>query len=85
MVPIEYEREVINDYKEFKNYNLSIPSWAFWKAKNENLLHLRKAKLKIYNPKTKRSEISQIDFTIIDADYKFEIGLPIGLEKSTII
>ena len=85
VVPIEYEREVINDYKEFKNYNLSIPSWAFWKAKNKNLLHPRKAKLKIYNPKTKRSEISQIDFTIIDADYEFEIGLPIDLEKSTII
>ncbi len=83
VVPIEFEREVIDNYKEFKNYNLSIPSWAFWKAEKGNQLHPREAKLKISNPKTKKSTTHQIPFTVIDACYNFDIGLPVGLEKPT--
>ena len=72
VVPIEFQGEVINDYKEFKNYHLSIPSWAFWKAKNNNQLQCREAKLR---------NIYQVPFTVIHADYSFDIGLPVGLEK----
>ncbi|RKU19031.1 hypothetical protein C6501_01790 [Candidatus Poribacteria bacterium] len=79
VVPIEFEDEVKNDYKEFKNYNLSIPAWAYWKS--ENQFHCRKAKLEICNQKTKEVKTYQIPFTVIQADYCFDIGLPIGLEK----
>ena len=83
VVPIEFQETVINDYREFKNHNLSIPSWAFWKAEKGQQLRYPKAELKISNPRTKRSETHQIPFTVIDADYNFDIGLPIGLEKPT--
>ena len=83
VVPKDFQDIVIDDYKEFKNYHLSIPSWAFWKAEKGNQLHLREGKLEISNPKTKKSTTHQIPFTIIDADYCFDIGLPVGLEKPT--
>ena len=83
VVPMEFEKEVINDYKEFKNYHLSIPSWAFWKAEKGNQLYPREGKLEISNPKTKKSTTHQIPFTAIHADYNFHIGLPVGLEKPT--
>ena len=85
VVPIKFEKTVINDYREFKSHNLSIPSWAFWKAKNENQLHCREAKLEISNPRTKKSTTYQIPFTVIHADYCFDIGLSVGLEKPTSI
>ncbi len=81
VVPIEFEDEVKNDYKEFKNYNLSIPAWAYWKS--ENQFYCRKAKLETRNQKTKEVKTYQIPFTVIQADYCFDIGLPIGLEKPT--
>lgn len=77
----DFEEKVINDYKEFKNYHLSIPSWAFWKAEKEGKLFYREGKLEIKNKKTKRSKTYQIPFTVIHADYSFDIGLPVGLEK----
>ena len=85
VVPIKFEKTVINDYREFKSHNLSIPSWAFWKAKNENQLHCREAKLEISNPRTKKKTTYQIPFTVIHADYCFDIGLSVGLEKPTSI
>ena len=81
VVPIEFEKKVINDYKEFKNYHLSIPSWAFWKAKNGSQLQYRKGKLKVKNWKRKKSTTDQIPFTVIDEDYCFDIGLSVGLEN----
>lgn len=81
VVPIEFEETVVDDYREFKNYNLSIPSWAFWKAEKEDKLYYRVGKLEIRNPKTKNTKIYKIPFTVINAEYTFEIGLPIGLEK----
>ena len=83
VVPIEFEKKVINDYKEFKNYHLSIPSWAFWKTEKGNQLHPREGKLEISNPKTKKSTTHQIPFTVIHANYNFSIGLSVGLEKPT--
>ena len=83
VVPIEFQRKVINDYKEFKNYHLSIPSWAYWKAEKDGILHCRESKLESKNWKTKRGKTYQIPFTIIHADYSFDIGLQISLEKPT--
>ena len=83
VVPIEFERKVINNYKEFKNYHLSIPSWAFWKAKNDNQLQFKKGKLEIKNWKTNKITTDQIPFAVIHADYSFDIGLSVGLEKPT--
>ena len=85
VVPIEFQDDVINDYKEFKNYNLSIPSWAYWKAEKGNQLHPKEGKLEISNRKTKEVKTYQIPFTVIHADYCFDIGLPVGLEKPTSI
>ncbi len=79
----EFAEVVQQDYREFKNYHLSIPAWAFWKAEKGNQLHTREGKLEISNPKTKKSTTHQIPFTVIHADYNFEIGLPVGLEKPT--
>lgn len=79
----EFAEIVGQDYREFKNYHLSIPSWAFWKAEKGNQLHMKEGKLKISNPKTKEVKTYQIPFTIIHADYCFDIGLPVGLEKPT--
>ena len=79
----EFAEIVEQDYREFKNYHLSIPSWAFWKAEKGNQLHPREGKLEISNPKTKKSTTHQIPFTVIYADYNFDIGLPVGLEKPT--
>lgn len=81
----EFAEIVEQDYREFKNYHLSIPSWAFWKAEKGNQLHPKEGKLKISNPKTKEIKTYQIPFTIIHADYCFDIGLPVGLEKPTSI
>ena len=81
VVPHEFVKIVEEDYRKFKNYNLSIPSWAFWKAEKEGNLHPREGKLK----KTKKSKTYQIPFTIIHADYNFDIGLQVGLEKPTSI
>lgn len=83
VVPIKFEKTVVDDYREFKNYNLSIPSWTFWKAEKGNQLHPREGKLEISNPKTKKRTIHQIPFTVIHADYCFDIGLQVGLEKPT--
>lgn len=79
----EFAEIVKQDYREFKNYHLSIPSWAFWKAEKDNQLRPRNGKLEISNPKTKKSTTHQIPFTVIHADYNFHIGLPVGLEKPT--
>ncbi len=83
VVPIEFERKVIKDYSKFKTHHLSIPSWAFWKVEKKGMLHCRESKLKSRNWKTKKNKIYQIPFTIIQADYCFDIGLQIGLEKPT--
>ncbi len=84
VVPYDEFAEIVKqDYREFKNYHLSIPSWAFWKAEKGNQLHLKEGKLEIRNPKTKKSTTHQIPFTVIHADYNFDIGLPVGLEKPT--
>ncbi len=83
VVPLEFEREVINNYKEFKNYHLSIPSWTYWKADKEGQIYLREGKLGISNPKTKKSTTHQIPFPVIHTDYSFDIGLQVGFEKPT--
>ena len=59
MIIDEFAEIVEQNYKEFKNYHLSIPSWAFWKAKKENQLHCREAKLEISNPRTKRVQLTK--------------------------
>ena len=81
VVPIKFERKVIKNYRKFKTHHLSIPAWAFWKAEKERQLCLREGKLEIHNKKTKEVKRYQIPFTVIHADYCFDIGLQIGLEK----
>ena len=78
VVPHEFADIVEKDYRKFKNYNLSIPSWAFWKAEKGNQLHPREGKLEISNPKRKKSTTDQIPFTVIDVDYCFDIGLSVN-------
>ena len=56
---------------------------AFWKAEKKKQLQCREGKLEIHNTMTKKSETHQIPFTVIHADYNFDIGLPVGLEKPT--
>ena len=85
VVPIDFEHEVIDNYKEFKNYHLSIPLWALWKAEKEDKLYYRESKLEVKNQNTKKSTTQQIPFTVIHADYCFDIGLQVGLEKPTSI
>ena len=81
VVPIEFERKVKKDYRKFKTHHLSIPSWAFWKNKDD--IYRREGTLKITNPRTEKTTIDQRPFRIINADYNFDVGLPIGLEKPT--
>lgn len=78
VVPIGFEREVIDNYKEFKNYHLSIPSWAYWKSEKEGQLCLHEGKLQIRNNTTKEVKRYQIPFTVINADYCFDIGLKLA-------
>ena len=81
VVPHEFTEIVEEDYRQYKNHNLSIPLWAFMKVNEQ--IHSREAKLEIQNPSTQQRKIYQIPFREIHADYKFDIGLPIGLEKPT--
>ncbi len=77
VVPIEFQDKVIASYNEFKNYNLSIPSWAYWKAEKEGILHWGESKLETKKWKTIKDKTYPIPFTIIDADYCFDIGLQV--------
>ena len=75
VVPHEFADIVEKDYRKFKNYNLSIPSWAFWKAKN---VQYREGKLEVKNWKTKKSTTDQRSFAVIHAAYCFDIGLSVS-------
>ena len=75
VVPYKFGGIVEQDYKNFKSHHLSIASWTFQKAEKSNQICSREGTLKIPNPRTGKAIIDQIPFTMIDADYDFEIGL----------
>lgn len=75
VVPIKFEKKVMKDYKNFKSHHLSISLWTLQKAVKRNQIHCREGTLKITNPRTEKTTIAQIPFTLINADYDFEIGL----------
>lgn len=75
VVPYKFGGIVEQDYKNFKSHHLSIASWTFQKAEKSNQICYREGTLKITNPRTGKTIIDQIPFTMIDADYDCEIGL----------
>ena len=81
VVPLKFEELVIKDYQKFKNHHLSISAGAFWRAKEENQLYLRKGRLELNNRRTGSSTNNQIPFTAINANYTFDIGLEIDLTQ----
>ena len=83
VVPLKFEESVVENYQKFKGHHLSISAGAFWKAKEENQLYPRKGRLEFNNRRTRGSRINLIPFTVINADYTFDIGLEIDLEQST--
>ena len=83
VVPLEFAELVAEDYRKFKSHHLSISAGVFWKAKENDQLHLRKGKLELDNRRTGNSRINQIPFTAINATYTFDIGLEIDLERPT--
>ena len=83
VVPLKFAKLVVEDYQKYKSRHLSISAGAFWKARENNQLYPREGKLEFENLRTGKSKIHLIPFTTINADYTFDIGLEVGLEKPT--
>ena len=83
VVPLEFAELVAEDYRKFKSHHLIISAGVFWKAKENDQLHLREGKLELDNRRTGNSTINRIPFTAINATYTFDIGLEIDLEQPT--
>jgi hypothetical protein len=75
VVPLEFEEQVMGDYRRHKTHHVLITQRAFWGAQEK--VHLRQGKLVLTNRRG-RISVKELPFWTINAKYSFEVGLELA-------